>query len=148
MDLFVVLAAASLGTAHVVLPASCSPCTPTGSHRNSRASEGAAHGPNARRKYETRRFCTMRYCHDQTGAVGREGDESMPPAGASPMSPMWQDAGRSGHNITKREAGRVTGRCAVLIMLSPTQNSHPRDGECQFGESDTFKGTSCHLCLV
>ena len=29
MDLFVVLAAASLGTARVVLPASYSPCTPT-----------------------------------------------------------------------------------------------------------------------
>ena len=65
----------------------------------------------------------------------------MPPAGASPMSRMWQDAGRPGHDITKREAGRVTGRCAVLIMLSPTQNSHPRDGKCQFGESDTFTGT-------
>ena len=31
MDLFVVLAAASLGTARVVLPAGCSPCAPTGS---------------------------------------------------------------------------------------------------------------------
>ena len=104
---------------------------------------GGTYGPNARGRHGAHRLSTP--CdtamteRERLEASERRVDTS--PAGASPMSRTWQDAGGSGHDITKREAERVTGRCVVIRMLSPTQNSHPKDAEHRNDENPSFTAT-------